>query len=137
MRISDWSSDVCSSDLASVAEVRAAGRTLGTFSPDFAAEERDLKRFMYASLYHHSSQVAAADAAKQVVSRLFAAYADDPQRMGEDWAGRLPAGEPATIRHIGDYIAGRSEEHTSELQSLMRISYAVFCLKKKTIQILN
>src|SRR3546814_1358424 len=34
-----------------------------------------------------------------------------------------------------DGIAVRSEEHTSELQSLMRISYAVFCLKKKTIQI--
>src|SRR3546814_2289161 len=35
---------------------------------------------------------------------------------------------PALGRHLG---AGRSEEHTSELQSLMRISYAVFCLKKK------
>src|SRR3546814_3938191 len=33
---------------------------------------------------------------------------------------------------IRDIVAGRSEEHTSELQSLMRISYAVFCLKKKT-----
>src|SRR3546814_5829170 len=33
--------------------------------------------------------------------------------------------------HAGDEVAGRSEEHTSELQSLMRISYAVFCLKKK------
>src|SRR3546814_1917896 len=33
--------------------------------------------------------------------------------------------------------SGRSEEHTSELQSLMRISYAVFCLKKKTIALLN
>src|SRR3546814_10391423 len=32
-----------------------------------------------------------------------------------------------------DYVDGRSEEHTSELQSLMRISYAVFCLKKKTL----
>src|SRR3546814_6811769 len=32
---------------------------------------------------------------------------------------------------LGDQFAGRSEEHTSELQSLMRISYAVFCLKKK------
>src|SRR3546814_1918643 len=31
-------------------------------------------------------------------------------------------------------VSGRSEEHTSELQSLMRISYAVFCLKKKNIQ---
>src|SRR3546814_4711142 len=34
--------------------------------------------------------------------------------------------------HAGDIRAQRSEEHTSELQSLMRISYAVFCLKKKT-----
>src|SRR3546814_11462288 len=34
--------------------------------------------------------------------------------------------------HNREYRAGRSEEHTSELQSLMRISYAVFCLKKKT-----
>src|SRR3546814_2795177 len=32
---------------------------------------------------------------------------------------------------VGDFLVGRSEEHTSELQSLMRISYAVFCLKKK------
>src|SRR3546814_8256472 len=39
-----------------------------------------------------------------------------------------------TRRHVGDrlLIGARSEEHTSELQSLMRISYAVFCLKKKT-----
>src|SRR3546814_9431043 len=36
-------------------------------------------------------------------------------------------------RHTG-FVPGRSEEHTSELQSLMRISYAVFCLKKKTTQ---
>src|SRR3546814_10811985 len=33
--------------------------------------------------------------------------------------------------HLGQLVSGRSEEHTSELQSLMRISYAVFCLKKK------
>src|SRR3546814_8905408 len=37
-------------------------------------------------------------------------------------------------RAIIGYLQGRSEEHTSELQSLMRISYAVFCLKKKTLQ---
>src|SRR3546814_6567454 len=40
---------------------------------------------------------------------------------------RLPTRHPKTAS------AGRSEEHTSELQSLMRISYAVFCLKKKKI----
>src|SRR3546814_10342022 len=50
--------------------------------------------------------------------------------------GILEAGEggvlPVTVRGVE---ASRSEEHTSELQSLMRISYAVFCLKKKTTTI--
>ncbi len=101
--------NVADAGVARVGDVRAAGRTLGTFSPELAAKERDLKRFMYASLYHHPSQVAAADAAKQIVGRLFAAYVDDPRRMGEDWAGRLPEGEAATIRHIGDYIAGMTD----------------------------
>src|SRR3546814_9307083 len=44
------------------------------------------------------------------------------------------AGRPWTIRQYAGFSTARSEEHTSELQSLMRISYAVFCLKKKTIQ---
>src|SRR3546814_3479710 len=47
----------------------------------------------------------------------------------ENPLSRRTAGDPAT--ELG--LARRSEEHTSELQSLMRISYAVFCLKKKTI----
>src|SRR3546814_9508545 len=41
----------------------------------------------------------------------------------------------ATLNLNGDYLSDRSEEHTSELQSLMRISYAVFCLKKKNKKI--
>src|SRR3546814_4891663 len=46
------------------------------------------------------------------------------------------AGSYANVREITPLIAAiRSEEHTSELQSLMRISYAVFCLKKKKAQI--
>src|SRR3546814_8686785 len=45
---------------------------------------------------------------------------------------RLDAGYKARIGAHGDIDVPRSEEHTSELQSLMRISYAVFCLKKKT-----
>src|SRR3546814_8764598 len=54
------------------------------------------------------------------------------RQLGEHWL--IEAGDkflvPSPISHIG----GRSEEHTSELQSLMRISYAVFCLKKKKKQ---
>src|SRR3546814_7336864 len=45
---------------------------------------------------------------------------------------RLPSGPPATpVQPEASHLTDRSEEHTSELQSLMRISYAVFCLKKK------
>src|SRR3546814_3833819 len=53
--------------------------------------------------------------------------------------GDAPDGRPGLpslarlLQHSGNPAAPRSEEHTSELQSLMRISYAVFCLKKKTI----
>src|SRR3546814_7180475 len=48
-------------------------------------------------------------------------------------AGRRHQFQPLIVGHAGMGLAGhRSEEHTSELQSLMRISYAVFCLKKKT-----
>src|SRR3546814_9993912 len=52
---------------------------------------------------------------------------------GHEIVGRVSAvGEHVSGFHVGDLVGvGRSEEHTSELQSLMRISYAVFCLKKK------
>src|SRR3546814_1256485 len=50
-----------------------------------------------------------------------------PAGMSGEWAGSATVVLPAASRSMAD----RSEEHTSELQSLMRISYAVFCLKKK------
>src|SRR3546814_4050088 len=55
------------------------------------------------------------------------------RHRGESGAQRAEPGESSTIhRHaLFSPISSRSEEHTSELQSLMRISYAVFCLKKK------
>src|SRR3546814_2071941 len=87
MRISDWSSDVCSSDLAVEYLVRDRLAALGL---DAVAE---LTHFALTSEDVNS-----------------AAYALTVQRA---------------VTRV------RSEEHTSELQSLMRISYAVFCLKKK------
>ena len=101
--------NIAEADVTNVDEVRAAGRTLGGFSAELAVEERDLKRFMYANLYHHPEQVAAAEAANQIVGRLFAAYADDPRLMGSDWSARLPGEQCATNRHIGDYIAGMTD----------------------------
>src|SRR3546814_5084425 len=47
---------------------------------------------------------------------------------------RVAGGLDALVNNAGVAFVGRSEEHTSELQSLMRISYAVFCLKKKNRQ---
>src|SRR3546814_7569519 len=92
LRISDWSSDVCSSDLARQASVE------------------DLDR-VYGSIYATGSQF-------QVLQTMTPIF-DEPVHLSDQ----------GVLTLTGHYRT-RSEEHTSELQSLMRISYAVFCLKK-------
>ena len=92
-------------------DVRAAGRSLVRFSDAMREDERTLKRFMYANLYHHPLQLAAADAARRIVSGLFEAYRDDPRRMPEAWHGRLPTEEPGLSRHIADFIAGMTDRY--------------------------
>jgi dGTPase len=74
-------------------------------------EERTLKRFMYANLYHHPLQLAAADAAREIVAGLFAAYSADPALMPEGWGDCLPADEPWRSRHIADFIAGMTDRY--------------------------
>src|SRR3546814_4069546 len=93
MRISDWSSDVCSSDLY-VAITRARRKL---------AISRAAQRFN-----------------KDTLPSVFLCDLEMIERPNY----------PTDI-DLGDFGAERSEEHTSELQSLMRISYAVLCLKKK------
>lgn len=92
-------------------DVRAAGKCLSGFSDEMRDAERELKRFMYANLYHHPLQLAAADSARVVVSGLFAAYAADPAAMPAEWRDRLPAGEPDRSRHIADFIAGMTDRY--------------------------
>src|SRR3546814_6653546 len=110
MRISDWISDVCSSDLI----------------VDLAT----LTGAMVISLGHEYAGVFSND--DKLAEQLTAAGT-----ATGDLLWRFPLGE-AYDKQIESQIADmknmRSEEHTSELQSLMRISYAVFCLKKKIIQ---
>src|SRR3546814_2039770 len=107
MRISDWSSDVCSSDLFDF-----KGRGLGGLS--------HLDRAMLAFLEENTLLCAP-------VSEL---GADEKCKFTEP--GRaVPSEIHAIAKSITQHCKDRSEEHTSELQSLMRISYAVFCLKKK------
>src|SRR3546814_2976603 len=87
MRIGDWSSDVCSSDLL-VEKIKEAFFSFDFTGTALGEEFKGVSKFI-------------------------------PISYKKDWA---------VIREIQK--ANRSEEHTSELQSLMRISYAVFCLKK-------
>ena len=102
---------IAHSGIETVADVRAAGHVLAHFSDGMREAERGLKRFMYANLYHHPSQLAAADAAHTVVAGLFAAYRADPALMPAEWAGALPDEEPARSRHIADFIAGMTDRY--------------------------
>src|SRR3546814_1857473 len=105
LRTSDWSSDVCSSDLPAIGQ---GGELATTRRVGHDEAARRCRR----SLVHAADQ---RDRRQQGVVR-----------------------EPARERRVACRARGRvgdhdrSEEHTSELQSLMRISYAVFCLHKKT-----
>lgn len=102
---------IADAGVETVADVRAAGTTLIGFSPDLAAQERDLKRFMYAALYHHPEQVAAADTARVIVTDLFDAYHADPALMPPEWRVDCPADDPARSRHIADFIAGMTDRY--------------------------
>jgi dGTPase len=94
-----------------VEDVRAAGRTLASFSAGLEALEIEHKRFMYAKLYRHPVQLEAAEHARKVVSGLFAAYAVNPDLLPEYWRESLPGAEPDRARHIADFIAGMTDRY--------------------------
>src|SRR3546814_4191360 len=124
MRISDWSSDVCSSDLFKV--------DFGIIGISGIDDDGTLLDFDY-------REVRAAQAIIKNSRRVF--LATDHTKFGRNAMVRLAhVNEIHAVftdrvppKPMIDILAAaeRSEEHTSELQSLMRISYAVFCLKKK------
>jgi dGTPase len=92
-------------------DVRAIGRPLVGFSAPMAEQERVLKRFMYANMYHSPLQLSVAAAARGVLARLFEAYRDDPRRLPPGWFARLPEHEPGRTRHITDFIAGMTDRY--------------------------
>src|SRR3546814_9627116 len=105
MRIRDWSPDVCSSDLE-----RAEGEDL----------QRDAEEGRHQ--VHQPERKQRNESEHQEVAQRVLLKA------------RPHAGQPGAGAVAQQVAERRSEEHTSELQSLMRSSYAVFCLKKKTNQ---
>src|SRR3546814_2611442 len=101
MRISDWSSDVCSSDLKPRApEVGTRDRRASAWTPSGTG-----------------------------ITAMSDASPSPEQEITGSLQQRGTASKEATTSLYNEM--DRSEEHTSELQSLMRISYAVFCLKNK------
>jgi len=99
---------------AAVSAIRAAGQAVCAFSDRMREEERALKRFMYANLYHHPLQLATAERAHVIVSDLFAAYRDDIGLLNAGWDADCPAAEPERSRHIADYIAGMTDRFAEQ-----------------------
>ncbi len=102
---------IAASGVGSVADVRAAATALAGFSPALAEEERELKRFLYATLYHHPLQREASAVASTVVGGLFAAYRAVPASLPPAWRERLPDAEPSRSRHVADFIAGMTDRY--------------------------
>ncbi|GMM93166.1 deoxyguanosinetriphosphate triphosphohydrolase [Qipengyuania sp. MTN3-11] len=100
--------------LASADEVRDAGRQLAGFSPGMAAQERQLKTFMYDNLYYHPEQLATAEGARDVIARLFVAYRQDETTLPRAWREQLPAADPERSRHICDFVAGMTDRFAIE-----------------------
>ena len=97
--------------MASIDQVRLAGRALATFSEAMAREERALKQFLYARLYYHPEQLATAEKARDVVARLYAAYEQEPATLPPQWRAGLPDEEPHRTRNIADFIAGMTDRY--------------------------
>src|SRR3546814_1077394 len=144
MRISDWSSDVCSSDLLGlqIGEHEAAVLEI---------EDRLAERLAFAGIFDRVVEGAlrrrlGADRDRQPFLRQLAHQIDEALPLFAEAVGDRHADVvEEQLRRIGlvlpDLVEvaaalatfARSEEHTSELQSLMRISYAVFCLKQNNL----
>ena len=93
----------------SVDAIRGAGMALAAFSPSMAAQERELKAFLYRSLYYHEEQRATAENARGVIVKLFAAYDQQPGLMSGGWGEKLSDEEPERGRRIADFIAGMTD----------------------------
>src|SRR3546814_7078827 len=117
MRISDWSSDVCSSDLRAL---------FGDEHPDVARTLTALADLMSITGEYTKGEPLIQEALRIRRALYGTVHADIAESIGDLGVNYGERGEFAKAE-----VYLRSEENTSELQSLMRNSYAVFCLKKK------
>src|SRR3546814_1900509 len=141
MRISDWSSDVCSSDLLTVIPFRNLSLGFNGSAVDSRVDKIAAPTALGFSLDKSQVTLPTPDFSGTItgsytvpLTRLggnlvFSGDYFFTDKFGGDLGENLPGYHLTNFRITWNGV--RSEEHTSELQSLMRISYAVFCLKKK------
>src|SRR3546814_9673828 len=127
MRISDWSSDVCSSDLGDDHGVETQ-RMCCQQAVEARTPERKPRIGASSRLIERQHRNHREKGVENLCRRRFAIVRSKGDFGKADGRDRNVAGR--TLLH-------RSEEHTSELQSLMRISYAVFCLKNKNTELMH
>src|SRR3546814_3178336 len=127
MRISDWSSDVCSSDLSSLLA------WLEAFLLNIIVQKTiyNLRASVEAKLHRLPLPYFDKTPRGEILSRV----TNDIDNISSTLSSTLTSLLTSVLTVLGVltmmFVISRSEEHTSELQSLMRISYDVFCLKKK------
>src|SRR3546814_1252636 len=164
MRISDWSSDVCSSDLESAPDscslrriflhlvklplkIRSrnhVSQPIAVFTNDlhevacalrrkelFALQNGEFTLFQLLEYVLPSSLSSEAAVGQEIANLCIVILRAGAHHRFEQCAFGEMRRRPSSFAEDIDLVGNRSEEHTSELQSLMRISYAVFCLKKK------
>src|SRR3546814_10066218 len=134
MRISDWSSDVCSSVLTGRHVLSTPSKRCGSPGPPFTRTPMSTsevpRRLLADPLARAALGVTTLVYLLLYLVTLGDLSFDSAVRPFDAWL--VPtAGELWTRARVPFQFEARSEEHTSELQSLMRSSYAVFCLKKK------
>src|SRR3546814_10126097 len=127
MRISDWSSDVCSSDLVELGRAGARKADFDFFEAD--ADEQVEEACLFLGIHRVDQRLIAVAHVGGEPDRGFGGDAAGPFAIAQ---GNLRKGA-VFDRGVAEHGHGvvRSEEHTTELQSLMRISSDVFCLKNK------
>src|SRR3546814_6012447 len=138
MRMSDWSSDVCSSDLWMwwiFPQLAKLGRssTAQQFAIHSVKEAQAYLDHPILGPRYLECVTALQDLNTSDADAVFGEI-DAKKLRSSLTLFELAYPHPLFSAALDRWFSGRSEEHTSELQSLMRISYAVFCLKKKTTQ---
>ena len=97
-------------EVDSIEAVRVAGRPLAGFSAEMAAEERELKSFLYARMYDAPAVKAVRIEAQKLLAKLFDAYRDEPALLPAEWRPASSDAE-ATLRAVGDFIAGMTDRY--------------------------